>query len=164
MTPSCIVAVTGDERHLVLSGLRADQHTLVGLPKVGCGSEAAAGFNCLDSSNQPLVPTYRGCLQSKEDAVYLLEACLRGELNHSCRGPHDGEATVSGNIFVWEANISGIDCWRDGMEWTFRQEDGFEVGEAMNGSGLTKKTISIPVNECLHHVVSYYTTFGHPGP
>ena len=30
------------------------------------------------------------------------------------------------------------------MEWTVREEDGFEVSEAANGSGLMKKTISIP--------------------
>jgi hypothetical protein len=68
------------------------------------------------SDCMPLVPTYRGCLQSKEDAVYLIEACLCGKLVHSCRGPRDGEATISGNIFVWEANSTGIDCWRDKME------------------------------------------------
>jgi Gti1/Pac2 family len=103
-----------------------------------------------------LVPTYQGYLQSKEDAVYLLEACLGGKLAHSFRGPRDGEDTISGNIFVWEANITGIDCWRDGMEWTIWEEDGFEVGEAINGSGLRKKTISISTRGRTHHVVSYY--------
>jgi len=109
------------------------------------------------SSHPPLVPTYRGYLQSKEDAVYTIEACLRGRLVHSCRGPQDGEATISGNVFVWEANSTGIDRWRDGMEWTVREEDGFEVGEAIDGSGLMKKTVSIPACRSIHHVVSYYT-------
>jgi hypothetical protein len=27
------------------------------------------------------------------------------------------------------------------MEWTVREEDGFEVGKAIEGSGLMKKTI-----------------------
>jgi Gti1/Pac2 family len=103
-----------------------------------------------------LVPTYQGYLQSKEDAVYLLKACLGGKLAHSFRGPRDREDTISGNIFVWEANITGIDCWRDGMEWTIWEEDGFEVGEAINGSGLRKKTISISTRGRTHHVVSYY--------
>jgi len=34
--------------------------------------EGAAGSNCPQSSDQPLVPTHRGYLQSKGDAVYLL--------------------------------------------------------------------------------------------
>lgn len=110
-------------------------------------------------SDLPLVPTYRGCLQNKEDAVYIIEACLRGTLLHSRRGPQDGEATISGNVFVWEANSTGIDRWTDGMEWTVREGDGFEVGEAIDGSGLMKKTISIPARGSIHHVVSYYTAW-----
>jgi Gti1/Pac2 family len=104
-----------------------------------------------------LMPTYQGYLQSKEDAVYLLEACLSGKLVHSFRGPQDGEATISGNIFVWETNITGIDGWRDGMEWAIWEEDGFEIGEAIDGSELMKKTISISTRGRTHHVVSYYT-------
>jgi hypothetical protein len=69
----------------------------------------------------------------------------------------DGAAAISGNIFVWEANVTGIDCWEDGMEWNIREEDGFEVGEAIDGSGLMKKTISIPESGRIHHVVSYST-------
>jgi Gti1/Pac2 family len=105
-------------------------------------------------SDQPLVPTYRGFLQSKEDAVSLVNACLRV---HSCRGPRDGEAAISGNVFVWEANSTGIDRWRDGMEWVVQEKAGFEVCKATNGSGLMKKTISIPACGGVHHVVSYYT-------
>jgi hypothetical protein len=104
-----------------------------------------------------LMPTDRGYLQSKEDAAYLLEACLSGKLAHSWRGPRDGEATISGNLFVWEANRAGFDRWRDGMEWTLREEDGFEVGKALDGSGLMKKTVSIPACGVIHHMVSYYT-------
>ena len=81
----------------------------------------------------------------KKDAVYLLEACLRGELLQSCRRPRDGEAAISGNIFVWEANSTGIDRWNDGMEWNVQEEVGL------------RKTIRIPDSRCFHHVVSYYT-------
>ena len=109
-----------------------------------------------------LVPTYQGYLQSKEDAVHLLEACLSGKLVHSRRGPQDGEATISGNIFVWEANITGIDDWRDGMEWNLWQEDGFEVGRAIDGSGLMKKTVDISRRGRSHQVVSYYTACDAP--
>jgi hypothetical protein len=55
-------------------------------------------------------------------------------------------ATIGGNIFVWEANITGIDRWRDGMEWTIWEEDGFEVGEAIDDSGLIKKSTSPYIN------------------
>ena len=98
-------------------------------------------------------------MQSTEDAVYLLEACLRGTLVHSSRGPRNGEATISDNVFVWEVNSTGIDRWKDGMKWTVWEEDGFEVSEATNGSGLTKKIISIPTCRAIHNVVSYCTAW-----
>ena len=60
--------------------------------------EGAAGSNCPKSSNQPLKPTYRGYLQRKGDAVCLLQACFDERLDHSCRGPRDGEITISGNV------------------------------------------------------------------
>ena len=69
--------------------------------------EGAAGFNCLKSSDQSLVSTYRGYPQSKEDAVYLLQACFDERLDHSCRGSRDGEVPISGNVFAWEANSTG---------------------------------------------------------
>ncbi len=45
---------------------------------------------------------------------HRLQTCFGGRLVHSCRGPRDREATISGNVFVWEANSTGIDAWRDG--------------------------------------------------
>ncbi len=119
--------------------------------------EAAGGFVHPDSSNQQLIPTYQGCIRSKEDAVYLVKACLQGHLAHACRGPRNGEAIISGNIFVWEANSTGIDCWEDGLEWNVWKQGAFEVSEASNGSGLMKKTFSVPACGSVHHVVSYYT-------
>ncbi len=71
--------------------------------------EGAARFNCPKSFDQPLMSTYRGYLQSKRDAVYLLQACFGERLVHSCRGSQDEEITISGNVFVWEANSTGID-------------------------------------------------------
>jgi hypothetical protein len=82
-------------------------------------------------------------VESKDDAFYLLKTILRGKLVHLCQRPRDGEVTISGNVFVWEENSTGIDRWRDGMEWNVREEDGFEVGEAIDGFGLMKKTISV---------------------
>lgn len=104
-----------------------------------------------------LVPTCRGYLRCEKDAVWVLESCLRGELFHLCRGPRDGEAVISGNIFVWEPNSTGIDHWRDGVEWASQEVGGFEGGEAIDGSGLMKKTNSIRASRTVHHVVCYYT-------
>jgi hypothetical protein len=114
------------------------------------------------ASDQPLAPTYQGCLKNEGDAVYLVEACLQGKHFHAWRGPRDGEAAISGNIFVWEAKITGIDRWEDGMKWTVCKKGGFEVGKASDGSGLMKKTISISVGGRIHHVVSYYKAWARP--
>ena len=85
-----------------------------------------------------------GVSAREKDAVYLLEACLRGELLHSCRRPRDGEAAIRGNVFVWEANSIGIDRWNGGMEWNVQEEVGFEVGEAADGFWLMRKTNQDP--------------------
>lgn len=116
-------------------------------------------LNIIFGFDVPLIPTYQGFVKSLREAAYLVEACLHGELTHSYRGPRDGEATISGNIFIWERNSTGIDDWRDGMEWAVREEEGFDVGEAKVGSGLMKKTVCIPDCGAEHHVVSYYTAW-----
>jgi len=38
------------------------------------------------------------------------------------------------------------------LEWNVREQDDCEVGEASNGSGLMKKTFSIPACGGVHHV------------
>ena len=53
--------------------------------KNGCPPAAACHAYFLEvmfglRSDLPLVPTYLGCLKSKQDAFYLLEASLRGKL------------------------------------------------------------------------------------
>lgn len=78
--------------------------------------EAAAGFAHSNSFNQQLIPTYQGCIWSKEDAVYLLKACLQEDLVHSCQSSWDSEAVISENVFVWEANSTDIDHWRNKLK------------------------------------------------
>jgi len=127
------------------------------LLRVMCGlAEAAVGFMNSYSFKHPLVPTYRGHIRTKEDAVYLLEACLREELSHSCRGPRKGDSVISGDVFVWETNSTGIHHWSDGLEWTAQTQNDFEVSKAMDETGLMKKTIRIPACRAVHNVVSYY--------
>ena len=63
----------------------------------------------LDSTEVPFTPTYRGQLQTEEEALLLVEACIRGDFAYSYRGPRQGETPSSNNTFVWEANTTGID-------------------------------------------------------
>ncbi|SPN98315.1 uncharacterized protein DNG_01366 [Cephalotrichum gorgonifer] len=69
----------------------------------------------------PLQPTYVGFLNSTVDALVLIEACLRGHLNHVPRRPQDRERPElikSGNIFIYEESASGIKRWTDGVNWS----------------------------------------------
>ncbi|RAL62293.1 hypothetical protein DID88_004859 [Monilinia fructigena] len=53
--------------------------------------------------------------------MMLLEACFSGSLNHLARRPHDKERPElikSGNIFIHEANSSGVKRWTDGITWS----------------------------------------------
>ena len=77
----------------------------------------AVGFLDFVPSKQQLVPTYRGKLESQEQAVHLVEACLRGALEYSRRGPQEEDRFPSDSIFVWESGITAIDRWQDGVEW-----------------------------------------------
>lgn len=74
------------------------------------------------STNVPvLVPTFTGYVSSTRDALILFEACLRGQLSHVARRPHDrerNELIASGNVFIYEENASGIKRWTDGVTWS----------------------------------------------
>ena len=118
--------------------------------------EDTSGSNYFHSSEMLLMPTYQGHLQSVEDACRLVEACLRGDLRHSCRGPQNRGVVVSGNIFVWEAHSTGIDSWRDRVDWIILENKEFEVSVAADGSGLMKKTVGIRACGTTHNVVSYF--------
>ena len=113
-------------------------------------------LDSLSEYGKPLSPTALGYVKGRDDAVRLVDDCVNGRLSHASRRPRDGEATIRGQVFVWEANASGIDEWKDGMDWNIRNEHGFEVGEACDGSGLMRKTVSILVSGCIHNVVSYF--------
>ncbi|KAF2457323.1 Gti1/Pac2 family-domain-containing protein, partial [Lineolata rhizophorae] len=66
-------------------------------------------------------PTWIGFVNTTEDSLLLLEACLQGLLNHCPRRPHDRERAEiirSGSIFVYEENASGIKRWTDGLTWS----------------------------------------------
>lgn len=106
-----------------------------------------------------LVPTYVGCLETKKDALLLLEACFRQDLHHSFREPQGVASAIrSGCIFIWEQDISGVQCWNDGLSWTPIDRDGdfWISGETTTDDGLRKKTVSVPALGRFHHIVSYY--------
>ncbi|KAK2594452.1 Global transcription regulator sge1 [Conoideocrella luteorostrata] len=55
------------------------------------------------------------------DALIMFEACLRGQITHAARRPHDRErqdAIKSGNVFIYEEHASGIKRWTDGVSWS----------------------------------------------
>lgn len=69
----------------------------------------------------PIAATYQGHVASTQDALIIIEACLRGNINHIGRRPRASEqATLprSGNIFVYETQSSGITSWQDGYPWS----------------------------------------------
>jgi hypothetical protein len=74
-----------------------------------------------NGSNSCMAPTWTGFIHSTADAVVVLEACLQGRLSHIPRRPHDRERAtiiVSGNVFIYEENASGIKRWTDGVTWS----------------------------------------------
>lgn len=69
----------------------------------------------------PLDVTWHGFIRSTEDALILIEAVLRGELNHVSRRPHDRERERlirSGSVFIYSEASSGIRRWTDGIHWS----------------------------------------------
>lgn len=78
-----------------------------------------------------IAATYRGHVASTQDALIVIEACLRGVLYHTCRRPRSSEESSlakSGNIFVYESRSSGIRNWEDGITWSTPQRVGnFEI-------------------------------------
>ena len=78
-----------------------------------------------------IAATYRGQVASTQDALIVIEACLRGVLYHICRRPRASEESSlakSGNIFVYESRSSGIRSWEDGITWSTPQRVGnFEI-------------------------------------
>lgn len=69
----------------------------------------------------PVTVSYRGHIASTQDALIIIEGCLRGSINHISRRPWESEQpalTRSGNVFVYETRSSGIAAWEDGIPWS----------------------------------------------
>lgn len=70
-------------------------------------------------SQSTMTPTYEGgIIFNTWDAYVIFINCIEGRLNHVARRPADKEreaSIVSGNIFCYEENASGIKRWTDGV-------------------------------------------------
>lgn len=131
-------------------------------------------------------PTFKGYIEDENDALLILQATLDGKLQQIPRRPYEIERPyliVSGSIFVFVEEISGIKRWTDGISWSpsritgkflvYRELDkgsghghsnDLEISStSMRYSGLVKKTISVKLKRApFHllenfHIVSYYT-------
>lgn len=68
-----------------------------------------------------LQPTYVGVIETRDDAVALIQACLRGSLHVVRRRPTSSErpsVAQSGHVFIYEEKASGIQRWTDGRRWS----------------------------------------------
>ncbi|CAI4059959.1 Mit1p SKDI_05G0630 [Saccharomyces kudriavzevii IFO 1802] len=66
-------------------------------------------------------PTFKGYIEDEDDALLILQATLDGKLKHIPRRPYEIERPyliVSGSIFVFIEEISGIKRWTDGVSWS----------------------------------------------
>lgn len=66
-------------------------------------------------------PTWRGRIETTEDALIVFGACFTGYLHYCLRRPKEAEwpqLIVSGNVFVYDEAVSGIKRWTDGKSWS----------------------------------------------
>ncbi|PVH68376.1 hypothetical protein DL98DRAFT_522816 [Cadophora sp. DSE1049] len=130
----------------------------------------------------PLNPTFSGKVDSTQDALIIVEACLQGVLNHIPRGPYASEQSrlaKRGNVFVYEGHSSGTNVWLDNVLWSpgtisgdFLAHYELEGSVSLDGrsedynadkikaGGLVKKTLTATSNGVSHYLVAYDTEAG----
>lgn len=72
-------------------------------------------------SRMEIEPTFRGFIEDENDALLLFQATIDGRLKHIPRRPYEIERRhliVSGSVFVFVEEISGIKRWTDGVSWS----------------------------------------------
>jgi len=65
--------------------------------------------------------TFYGFVQTTNDALLLFEACRIGKLKRIQRRLSESERlsqVVSGSVFIWDEEESGIKRWTDGKTWS----------------------------------------------
>ncbi len=72
-------------------------------------------------SDHELQPSYFGFVETRDDAVILIQACHQGRLPFVQRRPTSPErpyVAQSGHVFIYEEKASGIQRWTDGRHWS----------------------------------------------
>ncbi|KAK5263240.1 Global transcription regulator sge1 [Exophiala xenobiotica] len=72
-------------------------------------------------SDIDIQPSYFGFVDTHDDAVMLIQACVRGSLQVIQRRPTSSErpsVAQSGHVFIYEERASGIQRWTDGGHWS----------------------------------------------
>ncbi|KAH8655597.1 Gti1/Pac2 family-domain-containing protein [Xylariales sp. PMI_506] len=112
--------------------------------------------------------TYIGYINSTEDAYFLLDACLQGLLPQVSRrlGVKEREKLIkSGNIFIYDENLSNMRRWTDGRAWSRRRKaGGFYIyhelqnrkGSVPKTAGLVRKMANLIRNGVSYRLVSYF--------
>lgn len=124
-------------------------------------------FRKMEEHN-PLQSTFNGFINTMDDAMAVIRACLQGYLQHLPRGLSNSDRDRllrSGSVFVYETGCSGITTWNDGLQWEPAQEyNGFYIYRMVadttsfshQGRVLPKKTTSVKIGRCVHRLVAYY--------
>lgn len=72
-------------------------------------------------SDLDVQPSYFGFVETRDDALMLIQACVRGSLHFAQRRPTLSErpsVAQSGHVFIYEEKASGIQRWSDGRHWS----------------------------------------------
>lgn len=116
----------------------------------------------------PLQPTFIGYINTTDDAMAVITACLQGYLQHLPRrlSQLDRVRLISSrSVFVYETGCSGITTWDDGMRWEpVHEHDGICIHRMLGdtaflrhqGGVLFRKTMNIKIGQCVHCLVAYY--------
>ena len=105
------------------------------------------------TDEQSANPSYQGFVQTEADAFFLVESCIRGDTQYSCRGPQRREVITGSNTFVLD--VSTFNTWSDCMKWSSYIQDKGETCVSSDGAGLVEKIFRIQACGVTHYVVSY---------
>ena len=66
-------------------------------------------------------PAYHGYVETALDALIIIQGCSSGVLPLVTRRLQDAEkkhSVISGSVFVWDEQATGIKRWTDGLSWS----------------------------------------------